>query len=1029
MMSRHPSWFNGAMGNLTTFLLLICLPYVTSLNPTCNTGKEGMLNVHFVCHTHDDVGWLKTVDQYYYGAKNSIQRAGVQYILDSVVRALLEDPAKKFIYVESAFFFRWWDEQSPDMQEKVKKLVSGGQLEFINGGWCMNDEGGAHYNAIIDQMTLGLAKIDNTFGSVSRPTIAWQIDPFGHSREQASLFAQMGFEGLFFGRLDHDDKTTRWNSKTLEMVWEASANLGKDAWLFTGVLPNGYGPPSGFCFDILCNDEPIMDDPRLHDYNVDDRVEDFLKAAADQSKAYASHDILMTMGMDFHYTNAHVWYKNLDKLIKYVNARQQNGSKVNVFYSTPSCYLDALHKADLEWPTKTDDFFPYASNNHSYWTGYFTSRPTLKGYVREANNFMQAVKQFSSLLGMGQDSRLETLKEAMGVLQHHDAVSGTAKQAVTDDYYERLSNGMGEAFKLVAEAYSKLQPSVPGIETDINPIFCPLLNESSCPPTETYSSFIVTLYNPLGKSRKQYPVRIPVPGDTGFTVTDFQDNVVLSQLVPIPKSVLQLPGRVSSANYELVFFADEIPPLGYTQFHVQRTANRRVLKRQMSSVTTPADSENDLHVTIRDSLSLYFDEKTKLLSGIGVEKHGDITTLKVNQTYLWYAGMNGHNTKESDRASGAYIFRPNGTSPYTIGEMVNISIIEGDVVTEIHQEWSSWMSQVMRIYNQEPLKIEMEWLVGPIPIGDGIGKEVINRVIWGEVSTSDTFYTDSNGREILKRVKDSRETWHLLNQEPVAGNYYPVNSRLMIHTDSDFTAALFNDRSQGGTSLQDGHMELMIHRRLLHDDAFGVGEALNETAFGKGLVARGKHYLIFSDLITPDCDFGCQHRTLGEQLMLQPILSFNPSTDSTQAWKNTHNTQWSGLKHPLPENVHLLTLEPWLNGTLLLRLEHMYEKQESEHLSSPVTVDLDGLFSDLEILSAAEMTLAANLLKKDESRYQWNVGSHPSMNHIDRVKELRDEAEGAGDDDNDDSNTLLVTLNPMEIRTFVLTVKKTTLRY
>ena len=30
-------------------------------------------------------------------------------------------------------------------------------------------------------------------------------------------------------------------------------------------------------------------------------------------------------------------------------------------------------------------------------------------------------------------------------------------------------------------------------------------------------------------------------------------------------------------------------------------------------------------------------------------------------------------------------------------------------------------------------------------------------------------------------------------------------------------------------------------RRLLHDDAFGVGEALNETAFGEGLVVRGKH--------------------------------------------------------------------------------------------------------------------------------------------------------------------------------------------
>lgn len=31
----------------------------------CPIVKDDMLNVHFILHTHDDPGWLKTPDQYY----------------------------------------------------------------------------------------------------------------------------------------------------------------------------------------------------------------------------------------------------------------------------------------------------------------------------------------------------------------------------------------------------------------------------------------------------------------------------------------------------------------------------------------------------------------------------------------------------------------------------------------------------------------------------------------------------------------------------------------------------------------------------------------------------------------------------------------------------------------------------------------------------------------------------------------------------------------------------------------------------
>lgn len=71
------------------------------------------------------------------------------------------------------------------------------------------------------------------------------------------------------------------------------------------------------------------------------------------------------MARALQYANAHPWYKNLDKLIHYVNA----DGRLNVIYSSPEAYVAAKHGYKHAWPLKTDDFFPYADCPHCYWTG------------------------------------------------------------------------------------------------------------------------------------------------------------------------------------------------------------------------------------------------------------------------------------------------------------------------------------------------------------------------------------------------------------------------------------------------------------------------------------------------------------------------------------------------------------------------------------------------------------------------------------------------------------------------------------
>ncbi|CAG2183227.1 unnamed protein product, partial [Oppiella nova] len=187
-------------------------------------------------------------------------------------------------------------------------------------------------------------------------------------------------------------------------------------------------------------------------------------------------------------------------------------------------------------------------------------------------------------------------------------------------------------------------------------------------------------------------------------------------------------------------------------------------------------------------------------------------------------------------------------------------------VQEVRQQWNDWIAQTIRVYADEEY-VEMEWTVGPVPVDDNIGKEVITR-FETNFENNKEFYTDANGRQNVKRVRNSEQQSCGQYKESVSKNYYPIYERSFIQDhQKDIQLTVLTDRAQGGSSEADGQLELMIHRRLLAVKDI----SLNETGVdGKGLVVRGKHYLFFK----PINESTKLYRDLSRRLVMSPLMTF-----------------------------------------------------------------------------------------------------------------------------------------------------------
>jgi lysosomal alpha-mannosidase len=307
--------------------------------------------------------------------------------------------------------------------------------------------------------------------------------------------------------------------------------------------------------------------------------------------------------------------------------------------------------------------------------------------------------------------------------------------------------------------------------------------------------------------------------------------------------------------------------------------------------------------------------------------------------------------------------------------VTDFSIYKGKLVQEVYQSYNSWLSQTVRLY-QNSTTVEFDWHVGSINVSDGIGREVIFKLN-SDLKSEKLFYTDSNGRQLMRRKRDFRPNipdYYIT--ERVSGNYYPINSRIYLRdevkTNKPRQVTLVTDRSQGASSIVDGSIEIMLHRRLLHDDSLGENDPLNEKgADGNGLNVKGKIHLIFNTTKQS----ARVHRDLAHRINSQPFVAFVTNLNSQMMSNLIDNKQIKSMinEDVLPDNIHLLTLkqeftdEQQTNNSdaysMILRLEHYYEVNEDDEYSKEVNIDLQNFFDEKSILvlNIKELSLGANM--------------------------------------------------------------------
>ncbi|XP_052786751.1 alpha-mannosidase 2x-like [Mya arenaria] len=831
--------------------------------PAAKWNQGNKLRVFVVPHSHNDPGWVKTYDKYY--------TEQVRHILNNMLEKLEQHPKMKFMYAEISFFHIWWNELDESKKNRVRRLFEDGRLEIVTGGWVMNDEANTHYFAMLDQLLEGHQWLDGTLGV--KPSSGWAIDPFGHTPTMAYLLRRSGFNSMLIQRVHYALKKHLAKNKQLEFMWRQNWDKEGNTDMLCHMMPfysydipHTCGPEPAVCcqFDFRrlpgssysC---PWHAAPKpITDSNVAERARLIIDQWKKKGSLYKSNSVFAPLGDDFRYDKADEWdlqYVNYQKIFDYLQQHPELG--VEAQFGTLSDYFKSIYEESkvkpgekpTDFPTLVGDFFTYADKDDHYWSGYFTSRPFQKNLDRVMESHLRAAEIiFSMALTVSRQQkalnnfpatvmmdRLIQARRNLGLFQHHDGITGTAKDFVVVDYGNRLLKSLEDTKHVIKDCATYLslagkenfrmgsneQPALFDIDEtreahDALPV--PKVIDVG---EEGDDSRLVLLYNSLAHERDQV-VSIHV-SSPHVMVQDENNKPVLAQVAPVWEK-----DDIIAENVYKVSFRVTIPGLAISKYMVKRvaeTSNSNTIPVSILVLNVQSDAPIERapfsiqKTEARDFtlenpyMKATFRGANGLLNTVVTKEDGSIRSTKLD--FVMY-GTKNHN---GDR-SGAYLFLPDGSSrPLPDHTPPVIHVVKGPVVSEV-QVYFNLVTHVVRLYNSsgvDGISLDIQNIVD---IQSQRNMEVAVRITTDVENAEREFYTDLNGFHMQKHRYYDKLT--------LQGNFYPMPTMAFIE-DSKHRVTVLSANSLGFANTQPGVMEVMLDRRLNQDDSRGLGQGVTDS--------------------------------------------------------------------------------------------------------------------------------------------------------------------------------------------------------